>query len=119
MSCNSASTPAEVNMKLVKNEDEELVDPTLRYLCKCRLCISYVVCIISKFISEPRSSHLLAVKRFMRCIKGTSGYGILFPTNANGVTINLISYLDADWCGDKQDKKSTLRYLFKFLNAPI
>lgn len=29
MSCNLESTLAEVNLKLVKNEDEELVDPTL------------------------------------------------------------------------------------------
>jgi hypothetical protein len=31
----------------------------------------------------------------------------------------LISYSDADWCGVKQDRKSTSGYLFKFLNDPI
>jgi hypothetical protein len=29
MSCNPAYTPAKVNLKLVRNEDEEIVNPTL------------------------------------------------------------------------------------------
>jgi len=33
--------------------------------------------------------------------------------------LELMAYSDADWCGDKQDRKSTSGYLFKFLNAPI
>jgi hypothetical protein len=60
LSYNLASTPAEVNVKLVKNEYEEPVDPTLfkqivgllRYLCNSRPDITYVVGIISRFMSE-------------------------------------------------------------------
>jgi len=33
--------------------------------------------------------------------------------------MELIAYSDADWCGDKQDRKGISGYLFKFLNAPI
>jgi len=33
--------------------------------------------------------------------------------------MELIAYFDGDWCGGKQDRKSTSGYLFKFLNAPI
>lgn len=77
MNCNSSSSPAETNMKLVMNEEEELVDPTLfkkivgslRYLCNSRPDIA--VGIISKFISKPRLSHMLAAKRVLRYIKGT------------------------------------------------
>jgi len=79
MNCNSSSSPAETNMKLVMNEEEEPVDPTLfkqivgslRYLCNSRLDIAYAVGIISRFMSKPRASHLLAAKRVMRYIKGT------------------------------------------------
>ncbi|XP_039688058.1 secreted RxLR effector protein 161-like [Medicago truncatula] len=114
-------------MKLVLNEDEESVDPTLfkqivgslRYLCNSRLDIAYAVGIISRFMSEPRVSHLLAAKRVMRYIKGTLQYGILFPKCLNDSSMELMAYSDADWCGDKQDRKSTSGYLFKFLNAPI
>jgi hypothetical protein len=54
MRSNPASTPAEVNLKLVNNEDEELIDPTLfkqivgsmieiyvQYQAKYRFCCWY------------------------------------------------------------------------------
>jgi len=74
VSCNSSSSPTETNLKLVMNEDEELADPTLfkqivgslRYQCNSRPDTSYAVGIISRFMSEPRASHLQAVKRVMR-----------------------------------------------------
>jgi negative regulator of replication initiation len=60
MNCNPSSSPAETNVKLVMNEEEEIVDPTLfkkivgslRYLCNSRPNIAYAVGIISRFMSE-------------------------------------------------------------------
>jgi hypothetical protein len=90
-----------------------------RYLCNSRPDIAYAVRIISRFMSEPRVSHLLAVKRVMIYIKGTLVFGILFPKCLNENSMELIAYFDADWCGDKQDTENISGYLFKFLNAPI
>ena len=109
------------------NEEEELVDPTLfkqivgslRYLFNSRPDIAYAVGIISRFMSEPRASHLLAAKRVMRYISGTLEFDILFLKCLNENYMELISYSDADWFGDKHDRKTTSGYLFKFLNAPI
>ena len=119
MNYNPSSSPAETNLKLVMKEEEEPVDPTLfkqivgslRYLCNSRPDIAYAVGIISRFMSEPRVSHLLAAKRVMRYIKGTLQYDILFPKCLNESSMELMAYYDADWCGDKQDKKSTSGYL--------
>ncbi|XP_024640654.1 uncharacterized mitochondrial protein AtMg00810-like [Medicago truncatula] len=107
LSCNPASSLAEVNLKLVINEDEELVDPTLfkkmvgslRYLCNIRRDIAYAHGIISRFMSEPRTSHLLAAKRVTRYIKGILEYDILFPKCLIEDFMDLIAYFDADWCG--------------------
>jgi len=60
MNYNPSSSPAETSVKLVMNEEEELVDPTLfkqimgslRYVCNSRPDIAYAVGIISRFISE-------------------------------------------------------------------
>ena len=127
MNCNPSSSPAETNVKLLMNEEEEYVGPTLfkqivgslRYICNGRPDIAYAVGIISRFMSEPRVSHQLAAKRVMRYIKGTLQFGILFPNCLDENFMELIAYFDADWCGNKQDGKSTSGYIFKFLNAPI
>jgi hypothetical protein len=73
LDCNSTLTPAEVNLKLEKNENEELVDSTLfkqvtgslRYLCHSRPDILYAIGVISRFMSEPRTSHLFAANGFV------------------------------------------------------
>lgn len=105
--CNPASSPADVNLKLMMNEEEELVHPTmfkkivgsLSYLRNSRPNIAYAVGTISRFMIEPRTSHLLAAKRVMRYNKGTLEYGILFPKCLIENSIELIVYSDADWCG--------------------
>jgi len=102
MNCNPSSSSAETNVKLVINEEEEPMDPTLftqivgslRYLCNRRPDIAYAVGIINRFMSEPRVSHLLAAKRVMRYIKGTLHYGILFPKCLNEKSMELIAYFD-------------------------
>lgn len=50
-------------------------------------------------------SHLAAIKRILRCIKGSIGYGIFFPTMDKGRKCNLLGYIDSKWCGDKDDRK--------------
>ncbi|XP_047163693.1 uncharacterized mitochondrial protein AtMg00810-like [Vigna umbellata] len=125
--CNSATTPAEVGIKLEKDPEEEAVDPTeyrrmvgsLRYLCNTRPDISYSVGLVSRFMQNPRVSHLNAVKRILRYLKGTIEYGILLPKHGSGGEVRVIAYSDSDWCGDKGDRKSTAGYVFFFDGAPI
>ncbi|GAU31071.1 hypothetical protein TSUD_322080 [Trifolium subterraneum] len=97
--CNSALSPAEPRLQLSKSTEEEDVDPTsyrqligsLRYLCNTRPDLSYSVGIVSGFMDMPKSSHLIAVKRILRYVKGTIDY----------------------------DRKSTAGYIFYFGEAPI
>lgn len=126
MNCNPANTPVETKLKLEKGGNEKAIDPTLykqmvgslRYLCNSRPDISYGVGLISRFMDDPRQSHLVAAKRIMRYLKGTLDYGILFPKEDQG-EIELIGFSDADWCGDRVDRRSTTGYMFKLSNAPI
>ena len=65
VNCNPSSSNAETNLKLVMNDEEELVDPTLfkqivvslRYLCNSRPDIAYSVGIISS--SCVNQEHLI------------------------------------------------------------
>ena len=69
---------------------------SLGYLCNSRPEIAYAVGIISRFMSEPRASHLLEAKRVMRYINETLEYGILFPKCLTEDSMELIAYSDVD-----------------------
>ena len=47
---------------------------------------------------------MLAVKRILRYLKGTSDYGLWYPKGNN---IDLLAFTNADWAGCVDDKKST------------
>jgi hypothetical protein len=75
--------------------------------------------LISKFMEESRTPHFLALKRILNYIKGTAGFGILYPWSSPNSEAELIGYTDVDWCGDKDDRKSTADYVFMLENSPI
>nr|GEV93002.1 hypothetical protein [Tanacetum cinerariifolium] len=54
--------------------------------------------------SAPKTSHLEAVKRILRYIKGTMHLGLWYP---KGTGIETIVYADSDYAGDYVDRKST------------
>ncbi|GKB82474.1 putative ribonuclease H-like domain-containing protein [Tanacetum coccineum] len=79
-SIRSASTPMETHKTLTKDEDGEDVDVhlymsmigSLMYLTSSRPDIMFSVCACSRFQFQPKVSHLNAVKRIFRCLKGAS-----------------------------------------------
>jgi len=83
---NAAITLIETNLKLQKGEMEKSMDGTLykqivgslRFLCNSRLNISYVVGLISRFMSNPKVSHMVTAKRILRYLTGIVKYGLLF-----------------------------------------
>ncbi|CAJ2643946.1 unnamed protein product [Trifolium pratense] len=100
----------------VKNHSEDStmfkqVIRCLRYLCKSRPDICFVKGLVSKFMKEPRKSHMNAARRVVRYIAGTLEFGILFPTSARNARQETIFYSDADWCGDQIDRRSTTEYI--------
>ncbi|CAJ2661986.1 unnamed protein product [Trifolium pratense] len=124
--CNPALTPSEPRLQLTKETDERDVDSTeyrrligsLRYLCNTRPDIAYSVGIVSRYMERPKMSHLSAAKRILRYIKGTLDNGIVFQT-PDGSNFDLVGYTDSNWCGDKDDRKSTAGYIFLYGGAPI
>jgi len=127
LDCNSATTPTYINIRNEVKEKEESVDPTLfrkligslRYLCQNRPDIRYSVEMVSKFMSNPLKTHFLVVKRILRYINGTLHHGILFSTGKRFEQLNMISYSDANWCGHKIDRRSTIVFVFILQGALI
>nr|GFC35279.1 putative reverse transcriptase, RNA-dependent DNA polymerase [Tanacetum cinerariifolium] len=48
-----------------------------------------------------------AALRFVRYRKGTAGHGVLFRSNGH---LNIQMYTDANWAGDKGNRRSTSGY---------
>jgi hypothetical protein len=79
---------------------------SLLYLCASRPDIMLSVCMCSRYQSDPRECHLVAVKRILRYLVSTPCFGIWYP---KGSTFDLIGYSDCDYAGCKVDRKSTSR----------
>jgi hypothetical protein len=52
----------------------------------------------------PKETHVLAVKRIFRYLKGTTNFGLWYP---KGNELTMVTYMDADWEGSIDDRIST------------
>ncbi|XP_050876297.1 uncharacterized mitochondrial protein AtMg00810-like [Lathyrus oleraceus] len=94
--CNETLTPTEPRLQPSKDSDEDDVDLTkykrligsLRYICLRRPNLAYSASIVSRFMQNPKVSHLSATKRILRYRRGTLDYGILFPAEDGGKNAN-------------------------------
>ena len=77
---------------------------SLLYLCACRPDIMFSVGLCARFQSNPKESHMIAVKRILRYLVDTPTLGLWYPS---GTSFDLVGYTDSDWGGDKVDRKST------------
>ena len=124
--CNPISTPCDFNSYLEKaTENDDLFDRgkyqsavgALLYLStRTRPDITYAVCNVAKFSSNPSNKHWSAVKRIFRYLKGTSLLGIKYVQNND---ISCVGFADADWAGDRADRKSTSGYCFTMSGGAI
>ena len=77
---------------------------SLLYATATRPDIMHAVCQVGRFQASPKTSHLLAIKRIFRYLKGTVEYGLWYPT---GNQLDLYAFTDVDWASCVDDKKST------------
>ncbi|KAG8364043.1 hypothetical protein BUALT_Bualt19G0085100 [Buddleja alternifolia] len=72
--------------------------------------------VISQFMENPQVSHLEAGKRILRYVKSTLEYGLFYKRNEKFV---LSGFVDSDWAGDINDRRSTTGYCFTMSSAAI
>ena len=90
-----------------------MVVGSLLYLaCWTRPDISFAVSELSRFVSAPAVAHMKAVKHLLRYLKGTMALGIVYSKTGGGGPINVLApYVDADWAGDPDSRRSTTGYV--------
>src|ERR1044071_7987230 len=74
------------------------------YLTPSRPDIMFATCLCARFQSKPKQSHLAAVKRILRYLKGYPSRGLWYPNDDN---FDFIEFSDADFGGCNIDAKST------------
>ncbi|XP_015646081.1 uncharacterized mitochondrial protein AtMg00810-like [Oryza sativa Japonica Group] len=89
--CKPCSTPVDPNAKLSSSDGSPVADPT-----------DY-----RNLAGTLQDSHLAALKRILRYVRGTLDYGLHVQHSS---TANLVAYSDADWAGCPDTRKSTSGY---------
>ncbi|KAJ9566512.1 hypothetical protein OSB04_002478 [Centaurea solstitialis] len=111
-SCTPMKTPMAPPLSLDKDSKGKPVDVTLYrgmigsllYLTASRPDIMYSTCLCARYQAEPKESHLTAVKRIFRYLKGTPNLGLWYSKDSG---FDLTAYSDSDFAGCKIDRKST------------
>ena len=82
---------------------------SLMYVMVCtRPGIAHAVGVMSRFMSRPRKQNWEVVKWILRYLKGLSDTYLCFT----GASLKLQGYVDADFAGDIDSRKSIIGFVF-------
>ncbi|PKU80641.1 Retrovirus-related Pol polyprotein from transposon TNT 1-94 [Dendrobium catenatum] len=88
---------------------------SLQYLTLTRPDIAFAVNQACQHMHHPLNLHFQILKRILRYLNGTLHYGLPILRG----DMKLTAYSDADWAGDKQDRKSTTGFCIFLGNTLI
>jgi hypothetical protein len=102
--CKPCSTPVDTQAKLSATLGDPVADPTayrslvgaLQYHTFTRPDLTYAVQQMCLHMHDPRESHLAALKRLLRYVRGTVDFGLVLHRSPSA---ELVVYTDADWRG--------------------
>ena len=81
----------------------------LMYAMVCtRLDIAHVVGVVSRYMNNLGKEHWMAVKWILRYLRGTKNQALCL----GGSKIDLQGYVDVDMVGDRDNRRSTIGYVF-------
>jgi hypothetical protein len=107
--CKPVYTPMQTSCKLSKDDDSKSTDQrqyksmigSLLYVTTSRSDVMQAVGQVARFQEAPKESHVLAVKRIFRYLKGTKEFGLWYP---KGKDLSLIAYTYAYLTGCIDDR---------------
>ena len=132
--CKPVKTPMTLGVKLSTDQcpksEEDAEEMThvpyasavgsLMYAMVCtRPDIAQAVGVLSRFMSNPGKEHWSAVKRVLRYLRGTSDLSLCYGGMATGDELDVIGFVDADWGGDLDSRRSTSGYVFSLFGAAV
>jgi hypothetical protein len=82
--------------------------------------IPHAVGVLSGYMSKPGKEHWKIVKRVFMYLHGTTSYGLCYQGRPILDRVLFIhGFVDADWAGDLDSRRSTSGYVFKLFGGAI
>lgn len=116
--CRPVSTPLETKFQIAcSDENCKKVNPveyqsligSLMYLAVCsRPDILHSVCKLSQKNTEPHQEHMTAARRILKYLNKTIDFKLRYKRTGEPI----MCYVDADWGGDNESRKSYTGYVF-------
>ena len=78
--------------------------------------IAFAVGRLAQFVETPTKSLWVAVKRVLRYVSGTKGFGVLYKASEE---LSPVGFSDSDWGGCTINRKSTSGYVFMMAGAAV
>ncbi|CAA3009527.1 F-box LRR-repeat 20-like [Olea europaea subsp. europaea] len=72
--------------------------------------LAYAISFLSKFMSYPGKPHWAGLKWLLKYIVDTLNLGLVYEKRSEKLTLK--GYVDSDFAGDKDNRKSTTAYFF-------
>ena len=113
LGCKPSDTPikarkrTESDGKPVDGERYQRLVGRLIYLSHTRPDIAFAISVVSQSMHSPKESHVEAVYKILRYLKGSPGRGLFFK---KGDSKKVKIYTDANWADSAEDKRSTIGY---------
>lgn len=127
--CNASNTPLNPDIRLTKLGQTETIEEmkkmstkpyrelvgSLIYLANATCPdIAFATSTLSRFCEKPHLIHWKMAKHVLRYLQGTIDYSIKYTNECN-----LVGYVDSDWAGDIEDRRSCSGYVVTLGNGPI
>ncbi|XP_055910912.1 uncharacterized protein LOC129945279 [Eupeodes corollae] len=124
--CKPKATPKEKGLHIDVGDKERCTNHPYRELIGCLIYAIVVttrpdLCAATGYMSLLQSCfderHYNNAKHILRYIRGTIDLRMIY--RKEGTTETLVCFCDADWGGDKNDRKSTSGYVFKLFGNTV
>jgi hypothetical protein len=82
--------------------------------------IAHAVGVLSRYMSKPGKDHWTTVKRVFRYLHVTTNYGLCYQGRPGlDKVVDIHGFVDVDWAGDMDRRRSTSGYVFNLFGAEI
>ena len=87
------------------------------YATHTRPDIQYATNVCAQFGANPGRSHLIALKRILRYLKGTVQHGLVL--GGKNDRVDLVGWTDSDWAQDADDRRSIAGFVFDVAGGTV